>query len=367
VELSHDVRIDLSSFEGKQTAYTTNFHTRLIEANVADPQGGAHLTLRFAPRGRTTKRLELATRLGDRVYTAKDRLQQIDEQLDKVSAEVISDTRGDLTWRTRDLSGVGATVRDGVDEILRRVQNSFDVLAVPLPEGEMKPGKRWQATRTLMLSLAPLLEDRATLDMTYTYRGLRTRGGQEEAVVSLSGFLREVNGRGFKITGDATGTVVLDRETGQTLSAYVVVETEMQLKLRTGTVRGHGTHEVRTKRTVAGAGSALRGGWEVVRKEVESKGFPAEAASATRWEFGPETVSLQGGRRAVALGYHEDETKTPARLDLLDADGTVIPAIYLLEGDTLMLCGQGTAGRRPTEFASRPDSGLWLLVLKRAR
>jgi uncharacterized protein (TIGR03067 family) len=54
-------------------------------------------------------------------------------------------------------------------------------------------------------------------------------------------------------------------------------------------------------------------------------------------------------------------------MDLSDTAGTVLPAIYMLEGDTLMICGQDAESGRPTAFAARPDSGPWLLVLKRRR
>jgi uncharacterized protein (TIGR03067 family) len=62
----------------------------------------------------------------------------------------------------------------------------------------------------------------------------------------------------------------------------------------------------------------------------------------------------------------------PPAMDLTVAEGPnkgkTFQAIYKLEGDTLTVCRSIEPGKqRPAEFASKPDSGLLLVVWSRAK
>jgi uncharacterized protein (TIGR03067 family) len=67
-----------------------------------------------------------------------------------------------------------------------------------------------------------------------------------------------------------------------------------------------------------------------------------------------------------------DPGKTPKAIDLTVTEGPqkgqTFHGIYKLEGDTYSVCPNVEPGKdRPTEFATRPDSGLMLVVWKRVQ
>jgi len=64
-----------------------------------------------------------------------------------------------------------------------------------------------------------------------------------------------------------------------------------------------------------------------------------------------------------------DAAATPARADLIAADGRVLRAVYRLDGDTLSVCGayaEDDAGR-PGDFSTHPGDGRYLTTLKKVR
>lgn len=61
-----------------------------------------------------------------------------------------------------------------------------------------------------------------------------------------------------------------------------------------------------------------------------------------------------------------DSTQKPKTIDL-DVNGRILKGIYELEGDTLKMCYNLTHEERPTEFVSKPDSGLIVIVHKRGK
>jgi uncharacterized protein (TIGR03067 family) len=72
-----------------------------------------------------------------------------------------------------------------------------------------------------------------------------------------------------------------------------------------------------------------------------------------------------------AVTFELDPTQKPKTIDLVDVDvekKRLIRGIYFLEGDTLTVCyREAEKGERPTEFATKPDSGFVLFVLKREK
>ncbi len=122
----------------------------------------------------------------------------------------------------------------------------------------------------------------------------------------------------------------------------------------------------------------LQGTWSVTAQDSTGEGAkpPPEnqIIRATfkdneyRWEN--ETRGGQVTKTAMAKYKFElDATKKPKEITKVNAlegsDKTPIKGIYLLEGDTLKICTSQPGKDRPTEFAVKPDSGCYLLVLKR--
>lgn len=115
----------------------------------------------------------------------------------------------------------------------------------------------------------------------------------------------------------------------------------------------------------------FEGTWEFVSMEVEGVAKPDA-------DFKKYTAVLKGGQWTVYEGTNIaaqttvglDPATTPKSIDLIPAPdkGQIIHGIYLLEGDKLTVCDRDEDhGERPTEFATEPDSGLVLLVLKRVQ
>lgn len=112
----------------------------------------------------------------------------------------------------------------------------------------------------------------------------------------------------------------------------------------------------------------FQGTWKFVSMEVDGKQKPDE-------DFKKYTVVLQGDQWTVSEGdkivakvtFKLDPTKKPKMIDLIDVEKKrLIRGIYSFEGETLTVCDRGSEkGERPTAFATKPDSGFVLFVLKR--
>jgi uncharacterized protein (TIGR03067 family) len=77
------------------------------------------------------------------------------------------------------------------------------------------------------------------------------------------------------------------------------------------------------------------------------------------------------GAMRIDMTHQADAGKRPHTLDMTvtagEMKGKTYHAIYALENGTLKICRHVEADKaRPTRFASRPDSGLMVIVWKRA-
>lgn len=113
----------------------------------------------------------------------------------------------------------------------------------------------------------------------------------------------------------------------------------------------------------------VQGTWEFVSMEVEGTKKPEE-------EFKKYTAVLEGDQWMVYEGtnvkaqtpFELDPRANPKTIDLFPSDGRVLQGIYTLKDDQLTMCDRGTEkGDRPTEFGTKPDSGLVLVVLRRVK
>ena len=110
---------------------------------------------------------------------------------------------------------------------------------------------------------------------------------------------------------------------------------------------------------------ALHGKWIV--ESFQYNGNPVDRLKDAVREFKNGSYSLtpkqgEGIEGSVKL----DPTQKPKAIDL-DVNGRTLKGIYELDGDTLKMCYDLMHEERPTEFVSKPDSGLIVIVHKREK
>jgi uncharacterized protein (TIGR03067 family) len=120
---------------------------------------------------------------------------------------------------------------------------------------------------------------------------------------------------------------------------------------------------------VAGAADAdlqpLQGKWVV--ESFDYNGNPVEVMKGAVREFKEEKYTLAPKVGDAINGVVKlDSTKTPKEIDL-EINGRTLKGIYVLDSDTLRMSYTLNGDERPAEFESKPDSGVVLVVHKRAK
>ena len=112
--------------------------------------------------------------------------------------------------------------------------------------------------------------------------------------------------------------------------------------------------------------------FEVNGKKISEEDL--EKAADMRLVFKGNTGSIRNKDKVLSEGTITiDPTKKPKTLDLKvtkgDNSGKTSLAIYELDGDTLKACWTFFAvdRKRPTDFATKPDSGLLLITYRREK
>src|SRR5262249_42661768 len=110
----------------------------------------------------------------------------------------------------------------------------------------------------------------------------------------------------------------------------------------------------------------LQGAWKAVSYEVDGRDDVIILPETFTFTFKGDTFSFPWLDVKIAGTFKIDSAKKPKVIDLSteDAKGMGRHGIYELEDDTLKLC---FGEERPKEFKTKPDSGGWILVLKREK
>ena len=116
----------------------------------------------------------------------------------------------------------------------------------------------------------------------------------------------------------------------------------------------------------------LQGPWVCVAMERNGKAIPPERYAGNRLIMEGERFTFKVGDRLVSQGKRRlDPTTDPAAIDDEHTAGSFAGksyrGIYKLEGDRFTTCNGGPGQDRPTEFATRPGSGLLLVVYEREK
>jgi RNA polymerase sigma factor (sigma-70 family) len=113
----------------------------------------------------------------------------------------------------------------------------------------------------------------------------------------------------------------------------------------------------------------ILGTWAYVSVEVKGEKRPEEEVKEAKLIFAPEgkfTAMSKG--KEMGGTYKLDPAKKPKEITTTNDDGKTHLGIYELDGDTLTICmHQEDGADRPTEFATKADTKVVLVVLKREK
>ena len=109
----------------------------------------------------------------------------------------------------------------------------------------------------------------------------------------------------------------------------------------------------------------LAGKWTVETFEYNGNAVERLKDAIREFKDGKYSLTLKMGDE-IEGSLKLDSTKTPKQIDL-DVNGRTLKGIYELDGDTLKMSYNLGAEERPTEFVSKPDTGLVLVIHKRKK
>jgi uncharacterized protein (TIGR03067 family) len=114
----------------------------------------------------------------------------------------------------------------------------------------------------------------------------------------------------------------------------------------------------------------LQGTWAIASLQINGDDISIEGLTESRLTIAGEKYSFKMGETTLELTHKVNPAKKPKELDMTIVEGTMkgqtYHAIYSLEKDRFKICRNVEPDKaRPTEFATKPDSGLMLIVWKR--
>jgi uncharacterized protein (TIGR03067 family) len=117
----------------------------------------------------------------------------------------------------------------------------------------------------------------------------------------------------------------------------------------------------------------LEGRWKVVELESDGNKAPVEALKDGAWIFKGDEISFNDPNAPGKSRFKVDPAKSPKEIDIIGLDGPqkgkALQGIYRLVDGKLTICIRDLAAAakgRPTEFVTKADSGLGLIVLEKA-
>jgi RNA polymerase sigma factor (sigma-70 family) len=116
----------------------------------------------------------------------------------------------------------------------------------------------------------------------------------------------------------------------------------------------------------------LQGTWQAVALEHNGEKLSAEAVKGFNVAIGKDRVTFHSTNGDSGAAFKLEPSSKPKVIWLEHAGAgrkvEMVRGIYALEGDRLRICVDNDEGKaRPTEFATRPGSGLTLMVLERVK
>jgi hypothetical protein len=177
-----------------------------------------------------------------------NRLKNLASYMSKVASGLEQDPKGNLQQSPAIVQqGVPQASQQQVRALNLEIMQVLQAMAVPLPDGEVKYGARWTASRII-----PSARDGSSAGsvvMTYTYFGTRKNAaGREEAVIGVEGKTQGIDPRMPENGGGkATGEALIDLTTGQLTQADLTFSTDTAV---TEELKIAGTFKARLNRSL---------------------------------------------------------------------------------------------------------------------
>jgi hypothetical protein len=198
--------------------------------------------------------IKMALIVDGKVVKGNDKLRAAIKELFVVSADLKADAQGVYTATKLNLTKASRPSQVLLGDISDQVLQSLELLSVPLPGVEIEPLRRWQGERRVLIG--PLgLAVPALADVRYQYLGQRVNKGRTEAVIGINGALRNVAAKGPDVTGQGSGTAVVDVASGQIVSATLTLQVDLDLVFEGQSAKANGTLTVQLKRAAAKSGT----------------------------------------------------------------------------------------------------------------
>lgn len=168
-----------------------------------------------------------------------------------VIAEKLSKHNDAFYWKA-DVSQVPEEYQDNVRPNANRVGMFLQMLTVSLPDQEVAPGATGEKSSTF--AMGSTKGEKRTRQTRYTYRGIQTRNGREEAVIDMKMTMLTKQGEGT-LKGNGKGEAVFDLSARQFSRVNLTLDLELDTNLVVidSNSRAKGTVNLSLQRDLAGA------------------------------------------------------------------------------------------------------------------
>jgi uncharacterized protein (TIGR03067 family) len=113
------------------------------------------------------------------------------------------------------------------------------------------------------------------------------------------------------------------------------------------------------------------GTWKPVTAELAGKPWPKPLLDSMKLILKDDRYTVEIGEQKDEGTVKRDPSKAPKRMDITGTkgpnEGKTFLTIYELKGDELRVCYDLGGKERPTEFATKPNSQLFLVTYRREK
>ena len=115
----------------------------------------------------------------------------------------------------------------------------------------------------------------------------------------------------------------------------------------------------------------MDGTWKPVSAELAGKPWPKQVLDTMKLILKDDKYTVEVGGQNDEGTVTRDPSKSPKAMDIKGTkgpnEGKTFLVIYELKGDELRVCYDLSGKSRPTEFATKPNTPLFLVTYRRAK